>query len=72
MPRKGVHEFLSPDDEAVLVAWMPPRRHGYSEDPAKFMEEHQREGCRVWKRGVGIVVGGFVVPPAQRLIEEGP
>jgi hypothetical protein len=59
------------EDAAKITAFLTPtRRARYTEDPMRFIEEHRRERCRVWKAGVGIVVPGFVVPPSQRLIQE--
>jgi hypothetical protein len=59
------------EDSAKVRAYVAPRpRTRYADNPAKFVEEHQREGCRVWKAGIGSVVPGFVVSPAQRLIDQ--
>lgn len=55
---------------AVLAPWAPPKRTRYADDPNGFIVEHAREGCRVWKRGRGCLVTGFIVSPAQRLIDE--
>jgi hypothetical protein len=59
------------DEAGKLGAFPAPlARTRYRDNPAQFAAEHQREGCRVWKAGVGSVVPGFVSSPAQRLIDE--
>jgi hypothetical protein len=53
------------EDSAKVSAYLALRpRTRYADDPAQFAAEHQREGCRVWKAGIGSVVPGFVVSPA--------
>jgi hypothetical protein len=57
------------ETQKLTAPWLQKRTR-YSEDPAQFADEHRQAGCSVWRRGVGCVVPGFVVPPSQVLVDK--
>ena len=58
-------ELRTLTDFADLVE--PPRRPTYRQDPDGYIRLHAIHNCRVWKQGVGVVVGDADWSPAKIL-----
>ncbi len=55
------------DEYGTLTGHESWYRRRYEADPARYTRHHAIQGCRVWRRGVGIIIGGEGFSPSQVL-----